>query len=185
MSAEDDDFDRALAEFVADFKARHPHHYDGSLRASPGSAGSLQEAGTSGLSRDEEEFLHGKCHLLAVALNELTGLPLGAYLDEAWVETPDGHVEMVVLVHAFVVDGDEAIDIRGRVPLEDVLEEFDFSEPWFVNPSVPDLVSLGEGRKKIGKNNPRYVEALRHAEALAERLQLPRAGGPPGRSVDP
>jgi hypothetical protein len=31
---------------------------------------------------DEEELmLHGRCHLFAVAMSDLTGYPIGAYLD--------------------------------------------------------------------------------------------------------
>lgn len=124
------------------------------------------------LTESEEEHLHGRCHLLAVALHEATGLPLGAYLDEAWVDTADGGVEMTVLVHAFVVDGTDAIDIRGRVPLDEVLDEFDFNGPWLVTPSPSDLFVLGEGRRNVSRKNPRFREAATHAEAIIERLNL-------------
>lgn len=166
----------AIREFVARFRADNPDLYDKPSETDPAAAKSREEGRLNG---EEEEFLHGKCHLLAVALHELTGLPMGAYLDEATVERNGEDLELIVLVHAFVVDGDEAIDIRGRVPLEEVVDdEFEFFEPWFVNPTAEDLFSLGEGRRKVSRKNPRYLEALKHAERLVERLQLRRPEGP-------
>ncbi len=177
MSRELDPDEQAVTGFVSEFRARHPELYNSSDRSEKATVGASSDVDDQwGLDGEQTEFLHGKCHLLAVALHELTGLPMGAYLDEALVEKNGEDVEMVVLLHAFVVDGDDAIDMRGRVPIEDVLTgEFDFNDPWFVNPTSADLFSLGEGRKDVSRRNPRYVEALRHAEALVERLQLPSA----------
>lgn len=169
-----DDDEKAIAAFVAEVRAGlrrdHPEIFERREEAAPSEAEIVRD--DDGLSDSEEEHLHGRCHLIAVALHEATGLPLGAFLDETWVETNDGGVEMVVLVHAFVVDGEDAIDIRGRIPMEDVLDEFDFNEPWLVNPTVSDLLVIGEGRKNVGKRNPRWLEAKQHADALADRLGL-------------
>lgn len=56
--------------------------------------------------RDEAEFMRGGCFALALHLHRKTGLPLYGLADTA------GHFH-----HAFVLDGDHALDARGRVPL--------------------------------------------------------------------
>nr|WP_250807795.1 hypothetical protein [Neorhizobium tomejilense] len=126
------------------------------------------------LTDEELEYLHGKCHLLAIALHDITGFPMRAYLDTAWVEKGDEEIEMVVLVHAFVVDGEEAIDVRGRVPLDDVLGDYFeiATEEWIVEPTEEDLFKLGEGRHRVSKNGERYLAAYRMAESLVEKLQF-------------
>jgi hypothetical protein len=117
------------------------------------------------ISELEEEFLHGKCHLLAVALHELTGLPIGAYLDT------DIETERTVLVHAFVVDGDDGIDIRGRLPINAIIEdEFDTFDPEFVMLSREDVLLLGHGRRTISQRNPDLLLAKRFAASLIERI---------------
>ncbi|MCV9964196.1 hypothetical protein OIU34_20130 [Pararhizobium sp. BT-229] len=126
--------------------------------------------GDDGVERtdDEELMLHGRCHLFAVALSELTGLPIGAYLDT------DIETERTVLVHAFVVDGDIGIDIRGRVPLDDIIEgEFDTFEPELVMISREDVLLLGHGRGTISQRNPELLVAKRLAASLVERLDEP------------
>lgn len=125
----------------------------------------------------EEEFLHGKCHLLAVALHELTGLPIGAYLDTC-IET-----ERTVLVHAFVVDGETGIDIRGRLNVDDILEdEFDTFEPEFVMLSREDVLLLGHGRRAVSQKNPDLLVAKRLAASVVERLDVP---APQTRNASP
>ncbi len=117
----------------------------------------------------EETLLHGACHLLAVALHDITGLPLGAYMEY------DFDIDGMALVHAFVIDGEHAIDVRGRFPTSEILEdEFTAFEPDFVLLTREQLCRLGEGRKTISKRNPRYVAALEVANDLLLRLELTR-----------
>ncbi len=121
----------------------------------------------------EEEFLHGKCHLLAVALHELTGYPIGAYLDT------DIETERTVLVHAFVVDGEDGIDVRGRMPIDDIIEEeFDTFEPEFVTLTREDVLLLGHGRRTISQKNPDLVTARQMAVALIERMDTSKTKPP-------
>ena len=118
----------------------------------------------------EGEFLHGKCHLLAVALHELTGYPIGAYLDT------DIETERTVLVHAFVLDADDGIDIRGRMPSDDIIEdEFDKFEPEFVVLSREDVLLLGHGRRTISQKNVDLVTARQLAASLIDRLDTSSA----------
>ncbi|MCS4088448.1 hypothetical protein [Rhizobium sp. BK176] len=114
---------------------------------------------------DEELMLHGRCHLFAVAMSELTGHPIGAYLDT------DLETGGTVLVHAFVVDGDDGIDIRGRMPIDDIIEdEFDTFEPEFALLSREDVLLLGHGRRTISDRNRELSRARQLAAALVERL---------------
>lgn len=110
-------------------------------------------------------MLHGGCHLFAVALSELTGQPIGAYLDT------DIETERTVLVHAFVVDGDDGIDVRGRIPIDDIIEdEFETFEPEFVMLSREDVLLLGHGRRTISQKNADLVTARQLAASLVDRL---------------
>jgi len=57
----------------------------------------------------EAWFMKGGCYQFALFLHELTGLPLYGLVDEAGA-----------LHHAFVVNGDTAIDSRGEMALQSV-----------------------------------------------------------------
>jgi hypothetical protein len=130
----------------------------------------MGETGMEGMAEcertDEEELmLHGRCHLFAVAMSEQTGHPIGAYLDT------DLETGRTVLVHAFVVDGDEGIDIRGRIPIDDIIEdEFDTFEPEFVMLSREDVLRLGHGRPTISDRNRELVIARKLAAEMIERM---------------
>jgi hypothetical protein len=116
----------------------------------------------------EEEFLHGRCHLLAVALHELTGLPIGAYLDT------DIESGGTVLVHAFVVEGDDGIDVRGRITVDDILDdEFDTFDPEFAMLSKESVFLLGHGRRSISQRNRNFMIAKRLAATIIERIDSP------------
>lgn len=115
---------------------------------------------------DAERLLHGECHLFAIALQRLTGLPIAAYLDT------DDEVEGVVLVHAFLLDGDDAIDVRGSIPLDEVIEEFDANDPWLIEGMpMEELLAIGEGGA-IDETGERWSNALKHAYEVAVRLGL-------------
>lgn len=77
-------------------------------------------------SREEIEahYTQGHCHVLAVALRRLTGLPLAALWNPfEWHVEPDengqGGVPEIVHVYVTTADGD-VIDIRGERTLEDL-----------------------------------------------------------------
>lgn len=115
------------------------------------------------LTEEEELLLHGHCHLLAIAMHEQTGLSLVAYVES------DFETETTVLVHAFVLDGDHAIDIRGRIPLDDVLIDFVFFEPELIEISRDDLLLLGSGNQTPDPNDVDKAQSA--AKSLMLRLR--------------
>jgi hypothetical protein len=122
------------------------------------------------LSDEDARFLHGNCHLFAVAMHHLTGLPLRAVLDvDMWTE-------QTVLVHAFVVDGEQAIDIRGRIDLADIAEEFETNDPWETDISEQDLLLLGNGNPNLSTDESAFVLAWSFAEAMAMEMRLITVG---------
>jgi hypothetical protein len=124
------------------------------------------------LTRDELEHLHGKCHLVAIALHRLTGLPLSATLDvDMWTER-------TVLVHAYVKNGDLGVDVRGQFDIETISDEFEVNDHWDVM-DIPeeDLMLLGSRRRAIKENSPSYRKALALAENIVEQLGLPLVHG--------
>lgn len=114
------------------------------------------------LTRDEEEHLHGKCHLFAIALHRLTGLPLAATLDvDMWTER-------TVLVHAYVMDGDQGIDVRGRFAVDTIDGDFEVNDHWdVVNISEENLMLLGSRRRKVNESGAGYRKAMLLAEGVA------------------
>jgi hypothetical protein len=119
------------------------------------------------LNRDEEEHLHGKCHLFAIALHRLTGLPLAATLDvDMWSER-------TVLVHAYVMNGDQAIDVRGRFAIDTIDQDFEVNDHWDVTGiSEEDLMLLGSRRRKVNESGPGYRKAMLLADGVADACGL-------------
>jgi hypothetical protein len=116
------------------------------------------------LSEEEEVYLHGRCHLFAIALARLTGFELQAYLDV------DDEVDRPVLCHAFVRDGDDILDVRGRLPFSDVLDEFDSNDPWLVDITEDELMLLGTGRRAFNENGRHFKKALAIAQGIVDRM---------------
>lgn len=117
------------------------------------------------LTDDEGIMLHGHCHFFALAMHELTGYPLAAYVEY------DMDIDRYALVHAFVVDGEDAIDVRGRMPAADIIkDEFDFWEPELITPTREVLLMYGFGRKSVSPNNKDFKRAMRVAEDVLSQL---------------
>lgn len=74
----------------------------------------------------EAKYLAGCCHVMAIALHELTGLPILALWDaneEGFDGDPGG------LVHYFVEDEAGLVyDVNGSTPFDDFLEHWGFSQ---------------------------------------------------------
>jgi hypothetical protein len=119
-----------------------------------------------------ESYLHGQCHLFAVALHKVTGLPLRAAV--GWSDDIDGEV----LVHAWVETPEgRVVDAAGFRSYEDVLETYGEDEdPVRCGMTEKGLVLLGEGRK--APRMRRLNKALEHATELAESLGLTAAPAP-------
>lgn len=105
-----------------------------------------------------EQYLHGECHLLAIALHQRTGLPLGAYLD---TDLESGNV---FLLHAFVMDGEHIIDLKGRRSHENMLEDFDSFDPDLCRMGVDEVLKLGQGRIRVP------AARLREANPAVDRV---------------
>lgn len=119
------------------------------------------------LTSDEIEFLHSRCHLLAIALHKMTGLPLHATLDV------DEWTERTVLVHAYVKDGDDGVDIRGRFSVETIEDDFPVNQPFETEISEVDLMHLGSGKRiAINENGKFYKKALSYADNIVGELGL-------------
>lgn len=93
-----------------------------------------------------DDYLHGHCHIYALALHEKTGYPIHAFLDS-------GMMGMTVLLHAFVSPdgGKTALDARGSYPVSQVLDFYDHFEPEHVVLQPGELLELGEGSAKLTK----------------------------------
>jgi hypothetical protein len=97
------------------------------------------------IAEDNDTYLHGNCHVFALALARLSGLSLGAFVDF------NDDLERDCLVHAFVIDsagGDKAIiDIRGwrSFTADDCVNEFPCGFPCFTTLSPDELAKLGGG----------------------------------------
>lgn len=116
------------------------------------------------MTENEELMLHGRCHLFAAALHELTGKPIGAWLDA------DLETEATVLVHACVLDGDFGVDVRGRMPLDDMLDEFDTFDPELAVLSLEELMLLGHGTTAVPEGDPEMATARALAAETLDRL---------------
>jgi hypothetical protein len=83
-----------------------------------------------------DPYLHGECHLLALALHELTGAPLYAVMETEGERAG-------CLVHAFVAAGDHVVDLRGRRTREMMLQDFETLAPYLTPIDPEELAQLG------------------------------------------
>lgn len=101
----------------------------------------LEEAALA-ISEANEKYLHGECHIFALALSEVSGRPCAALMDY------DHDIGGDCLVHAFVTDWPGIIDIKGlrQFGIAQAREEFPCSdEASAVVVSTECLLGLGEG----------------------------------------
>lgn len=124
----------------------------------------MEAAPTDGEIDEErlERWLHGRCALFAVALHRTTGLPIRAWIDE------DPEIDEPVLVHAFVMDGDDAVDAFGSRDPDDLLGEYETWDPTLVDMTEADVLAIGEGPDI---DATMLAEAMADAAAIASRLR--------------
>lgn len=123
------------------------------------------EAETSQSPIDEERldrWLHGRCALFAVALHRATGLPIKAWIDE------DPEIEEPVLVHAFVMDGERAVDAAGARDPDDLLGGYETWDPTLVDMTEAEVLAIGEG---LVLDAALFAEATADAETIAAGLR--------------
>lgn len=75
--------------------------------------------------RKELDYLHGRCHLFALAIQKVFGYDIEFAIDECDLE-----LETEVLIHAYCVKEGKAVDVEGIWDKEDVLADFDYNEPY-------------------------------------------------------
>ena len=94
--------------------------------------------------RENEDFLHRRCHIFAIALHHLTELPLAGVLDFDVERTATS------LIHAFVIVNDELIlDISGVRSYESMLKDFMCWDPEFSFFKEKELLVWGEGKSYL------------------------------------
>lgn len=109
-----------------------------------------------------ERWLHGRCALFAVALHRATGLPIKAWIDE------DPEIDEPVLVHAFVMDGDKAVDAFGVRDPDDLLGEYETWDPSLVEMTEAQVLAIGEGPDL---DAAMFAEATSDAALIAAALR--------------
>lgn len=97
-----------------------------------------------------EIYLHGHCHIFALALQRLSKLPLFAIVDY------DHDIEKQCLVHAGIKSSEGMIDIKGLRVIDEWYDDFDTFEPENIDIEESHLLKLGEGKSKKTKE----VESL-------------------------
>jgi hypothetical protein len=85
-----------------------------------------------------DRWLHGRCALFAVALHRVTGLPIKAWLQD------DQDLGVPVLVHAFVMLGDDAVDASGLRDPSGLLSDYEHWEPFLVDMTEAEVLAIGE-----------------------------------------
>lgn len=119
----------------------------------------LEDAGET----HEPDYLHGHCHILALALQQASGRSLAGAIQF------DTDIDQWALVHAWVKwDDDKVLDANGVQDSRDVVAEYiDPSEVEFVDFTRSDLLRLGEGRRYRKADVEARIDA---AMPLARRL---------------
>jgi len=120
--------------------------------------------------RDEQrpenpDYLHGQCHILALALHRVSGLPIEGAV------AFDHDINQWALVHAWVTwDGVEEMILHadGVENVDAVLTEFPYGDEATVTRFTPErLLRMGEGRKHDKAEVEAKIEA---AMPLARQL---------------
>lgn len=114
-----------------------------------------------------DRWLHGRCALFAAALHRVTGLPIRAWLQD------DPDLGVPVLVHAFVVHGEDAVDASGVRDPFDLLADYEHWEPFLVDMTEAEVLAIGE---------PPEVEPAMLVLAIAD-ASIVAAGLPPSASA--
>src|SRR5207253_1978164 len=89
------------------------------------------------LAEENDNYLHGECHIFALALQEISGLPLYAITDTDW------NIEAQCLVHAGVKYQGGLIDVKGFREFSAIYDEFEAFEPEESAIEEMELLQLG------------------------------------------
>lgn len=112
------------------------------------------------LATTHEDYLHGQCATLAIAMHKLAKLPIYAILGF------DESIQKLVLIHAYVKAGDIRIDIKGPRSFEAVALDFQDDDAFFdsyeTEISVQRVAKLATGSRAC----PTLDEAMPVAEEI-------------------
>lgn len=113
---------------------------------------------------ERERYLHGDCWLVAVALAERLELEPVVLVDAA-----DEFLGRPRTIHCFVVCGEDGIDVDGRRPLEEIIEEWE-DEAGYDAELELERETIAGLRARIESNFAcSGLKALPEAKALVER----------------
>lgn len=119
------------------------------------------------LTNFELPYLYGRSHHLAIALHRITGLPLFATFDV------DDWTQQYSFIHAYVKDGEEGIDIRGRFPIATIKNYYPLNNPFEAEIDEEYLMFLGSGKTTaLLENGKVYAAALVFAEQVVDELGI-------------
>jgi len=106
------------------------------------------------------DFLYGRCVTFAIALRKLTGLPLYGLLGI------DEDTGKEVLIHAYVKDGEERVDVKGPRSLDEIISDF------LDDPAIIDAyeVPLTEGRAAKLATGSSKCPTLTSAAPIAAKI---------------
>lgn len=85
-------------------------------------------------------YLHGRCHLFALALHEVFSYPIEFFWETNCIE--DGEEYGEVLVHAYVIKNGICVDIEGPKNRENIEADFDWNEPIYVSKTKEQVVEM-------------------------------------------
>jgi len=104
---------------------------------------------------DKDTCLHGQCGVFAIALGEVSGLPVYATFEH------DNDIDKDVLVHAYVRPNEsDLIDIKGTRNKDWALQEFPGYNTWERKVSYDDILKIGGGDMNDVKRMLPYVQEL-------------------------
>ena len=116
--------------------------------------------------QEADNFLHGQCHLFAIALHRLTGLPLAGAIDIDFYN--ESHT---YLLHAYVeLNNEMIIDVAGVRTRKSMLADFDHVDPALSYFTEKELLQLGEGKSYI--NDEAKVSLQKAFEVATDVLSL-------------
>lgn len=93
-------------------------------------------------SEDLDRYVHGRCHLYALARAAAFGETLHALWDTGALDD-ECNALPTCLVHMWTVDAEgQAWDARGRLDVDTVVEEFQVSEPTWARHTIAEVEVL-------------------------------------------
>lgn len=110
-----------------------------------------------------EQYMHGDCHIFAIALNEELKYPIQLAMDEY-----DVNIDGEALIHAYCVQDDSAVHVGGKTKIDNILEEFEYNIPYFRDVTVKDINELIKDGFLQGYKKEQLEDIKRHIRSNIE-----------------